>query len=58
MMGQIRTKILQPTEEDKAPQLPQHDWAEKALYITPTAVRFIDKIGAGIEKDGIYQVFS
>ena len=54
MMGQRNIKMLQPTDIEKAPKLPQHDWAEKQLYITPTAVRFMDKIPAGIQdKDGL-----
>ena len=46
--------MLMPTDPAKQPKLPQHDWAEKHLYVTPTAFRFSEKRGTGTEIDGKY----
>ena len=45
-----------PIDYDKQPKLPQHDWAEKELYITPGAHRFMEKTATGICIDGYQQL--
>ena len=56
MMGSQRGCIIMPSDETQQPKLPQHDWAQSELYITPSAHRFIDKEGAGMTVDGYEQL--
>ena len=56
MTGLKHSGMLMPSDETKQPQLPQHDWADKKLYQTPSAHRFMEKEETGVEIDGYDQL--
>jgi hypothetical protein len=45
MTGARNQVIFQPTNEERARKLPQHDFANPKVYITPATHRFIEKEG-------------
>lgn len=58
MLGLQSGVMLMPSDPATQPKLPQHDFASKELYITPSAHRFIEKEGTGVFVDGIISIIS
>lgn len=56
MEGLQRGTMLMSTDPNKQPKLPQHDWADSDLYITPGAYRFMEKKGTDIVVNGMYHI--
>lgn len=54
MMSQRAGKIIMPSDHEKQPCLPQHDFADPHLFTTPSAHRFFNKEGTGVFVDGMY----
>jgi hypothetical protein len=52
MLGLQSGTMIMPVDPEKQPKIPQHDFADNKLYITPSAHRFIDKKCAGNKVDG------
>ena len=44
--------MFMSADPEKQPAMPLHDFAEKKLFITPAAHRFIRKVGTGQFLDG------
>ena len=58
MTGLQSGSMLMPSDMQKQPQLPQHDWAEKELYITPSAHCIMEKESTVICIGGYQQLTS